>query len=102
MKPSSNSLVVKIADFGLARDIHDTDIYMKEGSGPLPIRWMAPECISYQSFTDKSDVWSFGVLMLEVMTLGEQPYAGRGNVEVISFIKQGGYPNQPIGTPDNM
>ena len=40
--------------------------------------------------------------MLEVMTLGEQPYAGRGNVEVISFIKQGGYPNQPIGTPDNM
>lgn len=102
MKPSSNSLVVKIADFGLARDIHDTDIYMKEGSGPLPIRWMAPECISYQSFTDKSDVWSFGVLMLEVMTLGEQPYAGRGNVEVISFIKQGGYPNQPIGTPDNI
>merc|ERR1719394_488356 len=70
----SSDLVVKIADFGLARDVNKNDYYKKIGDGWLPVRWMAPEALFQRRYSTQSDVWSFGVLLWEIMTLGASPY----------------------------
>ncbi|XP_067896101.1 proto-oncogene tyrosine-protein kinase ROS [Heterodontus francisci] len=93
---------VKIGDFGLARDIYKNDYYRKEGEGLLPVRWMAPESLIDGLFTNQSDVWSFGILMWEVMTLGQQPYPARTNLEVLHFVRTGGRLEQPNSCPDNV
>lgn len=84
-------VTVMVADFGLSRDLYDGDYYvMKDISTPLPIRWMAVEAIFQQKFTEKSDVWSFGVLLWELVTRGRKPYPSiKENVEVVNFIKTG-------------
>ncbi|KAH7643343.1 vascular endothelial growth factor receptor 3 [Dermatophagoides farinae] len=68
--------VVKICDFGLAKDVYKYDNYIKKDDGPLPIKWMAIESISDKIFTSKSDVWSYGILLWELFTLGKTPYPG--------------------------
>lgn len=83
-------LTVKIGDFGLARDIYSIHYYKQANNNPLPIRWMAPESIIDGLFTNKSDVWSFGILLWEVLTLGYHPYPGMDNQDVIEFVKSGG------------
>jgi proto-oncogene tyrosine-protein kinase ROS len=50
-------MVVKIGDFGLARDIYKNDYYRKEGEGLLPVRWMSPESLVDGVFTTQSDIW---------------------------------------------
>jgi proto-oncogene tyrosine-protein kinase ROS len=54
------NFVVKVSDFGLARDIYKNDYYRKEGEGLLPVRWMAPESLIDGVFTSQSDIWAFG------------------------------------------
>ncbi|KAJ6650313.1 hypothetical protein lerEdw1_013403, partial [Lerista edwardsae] len=71
----SESLMCKIADFGLARIIEDNEYTAREGA-KFPIKWTAPEAINYGSFTIKSDVWSFGILLYEIITFGKIPYPG--------------------------
>ena len=85
-----SNLVVKIADFGLSREIYTVDYYRVGGTNAcLPVRWMPPEALLYGKFTVKSDVWSFGVLMWEVYSYARQPYGGMSNYEVIDRIKDG-------------
>ena len=73
--------IVKIADFGLSRSIED-DVYVAHVGAKFPIKWTAPEACNFNQFTTKSDVWSFGILMYEVVTYGRMPYAGMTNPEV--------------------
>ncbi|XP_058807522.1 muscle, skeletal receptor tyrosine protein kinase-like isoform X2 [Phymastichus coffea] len=84
-----SGLVVKIADFGMSRDVYTCDYYKIGGSRLLPVRWMSPESVVYGRFTLESDVWSFGVVLWEVYSFGKQPYYGHNNDEVMKLILQG-------------
>ncbi|XP_053555272.1 tyrosine-protein kinase HCK [Bombina bombina] len=84
----SASLACKIADFGLARVIEDSEYTAREGT-KFPIKWTAPEATNYGSFTIKSDVWSFGILLMEIITYGRTPYPGMTTMEVISALDRG-------------
>ncbi|XP_067007644.2 leukocyte tyrosine kinase receptor isoform X2 [Anabrus simplex] len=91
--------VVKIADFGMARDIYRADYYRKGGKAMLPIKWMPPEAFLDGIFTSKTDVWSFGVLLWEVMSLGYMPYTGCANREVMQLVTSGGRLEPPNNCP---
>jgi Eph receptor B1 len=84
----NSQLVCKIADFGLSREISDANVdgaYTTRG-GKIPVRWTAPEAIAFRKFTSASDVWSFGIVMWEVMSYGERPYWTWSNQDVIKAI----------------
>lgn len=87
----------KVADFGLSRSIREseTDVYQQKSKGALPVRWMAPECLYLQVFTSKSDVWAFGILLWEIVTLGSTPYPGLSAQEVIHAVRDGRVMAQP-------
>lgn len=98
---SRNSVVVKVADFGMARFLLD-NVYEPSAGTKFPVRWAAPEV--FQSvYTDKADVWSFGVLMWEVFTYClENPYHGMNNSQVYQFIVDGGRLHKPAVCPDRI
>lgn len=86
----SDDYVLKIADFGLARDIQTTDYYRKNTNGRLPIKWMAPESLQEKFYDSQSDVWSYGILLWEIMTFGAQPYpAIMSAEELYSYLMSG-------------
>ena len=68
--------VVKVADFGLARVIVEREYEARVGTR-FPLKWTAPEALNYSKFSIKSDVWSFGILLTELITYGGAPYPGR-------------------------
>ncbi|XP_012284589.1 insulin-like receptor isoform X2 [Orussus abietinus] len=98
----SKDLVCKIGDFGMARDIYETDYYKIGKKGLLPIRWMAPENLSDGVFTSDSDVWSYGVVLYEIVTLAEIPYQGLANEEVLNYVLRKGTLNIPRNCPENL
>ncbi|KAF6773426.1 hypothetical protein AHF37_08410, partial [Paragonimus kellicotti] len=85
-----SSLTVKIADFGLARFLDGSEYYRKHGQARLPIRWMSPEALSSAYFTLKSDVWSYGVVLWEIVTYAALPYSGLSHEQVIQHVVNGG------------
>uniref|UniRef100_A0A8C8XEB1 Tyrosine-protein kinase n=1 Tax=Panthera leo TaxID=9689 RepID=A0A8C8XEB1_PANLE len=97
----SASLVCKIADFGLARLIEDNEYTAREGA-KFPIKWTAPEAINFGSFTIKSDVWSFGILLMEIVTYGRIPYPGMSNPEVIRALEHGYRMPRPENCPEGL
>ncbi|XP_016314091.1 macrophage-stimulating protein receptor-like isoform X2 [Sinocyclocheilus anshuiensis] len=85
------SFTVKVADFGMARDVYDKEYYSVKDSkkAKLPVKWMALESLQTQKFTTKSDVWSFGVLMWELMTRGASPYPDVDPYDITTYLMQG-------------
>uniref|UniRef100_A0A1B0BB30 receptor protein-tyrosine kinase n=1 Tax=Glossina palpalis gambiensis TaxID=67801 RepID=A0A1B0BB30_9MUSC len=79
----------KVADFGFARDVITSKIYERKSEGRLPIRWMAIESLYDNIFSTESDIWSFGILMWEIVTLGSTPYPGISAAEVMRKVRDG-------------
>ncbi|XP_075680869.1 uncharacterized protein LOC113797385 isoform X2 [Dermatophagoides pteronyssinus] len=93
--------ILKIADFGLARRIQG-DYYRKTTNGRLPIKWMAIESLENQMYTTHSDVWSFGILLWEIMTLGRTPYPGINVHELWKRLESGYRMEQPINSDEQI
>uniref|UniRef100_H2YLJ5 receptor protein-tyrosine kinase n=1 Tax=Ciona savignyi TaxID=51511 RepID=H2YLJ5_CIOSA len=87
----SSDLVCKVSDFGLSRTLENDPqaTYTTQG-GKIALRWTAPECIRFRQFTSASDVWSYGIVMWEVMSYGEKPYWDMSN-EVVTEVLEDGY-----------
>ncbi|XP_075233656.1 insulin receptor-like [Lycorma delicatula] len=96
----AEDLTVKVGDFGMTRDIYETDYYRKGNKGLLPIRWMAPESLNDGVFTSQSDVWSYGVVLWEMANLAEQPYQGLANEQVLQFVINGNKLEPPLFSPE--
>ncbi|KAG8590749.1 hypothetical protein GDO81_006881, partial [Engystomops pustulosus] len=96
----NSNLVCKVSDFGLSRVLEDDPeaAYTTTG-GKIPIRWTAPEAIAYRKFSSASDVWSYGIVMWEVMSYGERPYWEMSNQDVILSIEEGYRLPAPMGCP---
>ncbi|XP_025028026.1 tyrosine-protein kinase receptor Tie-1 isoform X3 [Python bivittatus] len=93
------NLTSKIADFGLSRG---EEVYVKKTMGRLPVRWMAIESLNYSVYTTKSDVWSFGVLLWEIVSLGGTPYCGMTCAELYEKLPQGYRMEKPLNCDDEV
>ncbi|NWS94930.1 CSF1R factor, partial [Mionectes macconnelli] len=99
----SDGRVAKICDFGLARDIMNDSNYVVKGNARLPVKWMAPESIFDCIYTVQSDVWSYGILLWEIFSLGKSPYPGMMvNSKFYSMVKQGYQMARPDFAPLEM
>ena len=95
--------VMKIADFGLARDVEKSNYYTKTTEGRLPIKWMAPETLFDQRYTHKSDVWSFGIVLWELLTLGATPYPSISAQELFEKLRNSEYRmDKPSNCPSDL
>ncbi|XP_019898665.2 tyrosine-protein kinase FRK isoform X1 [Esox lucius] len=102
--------ICKVADFGLARVVNatptsfnQTDVYyIPVGNALFPLRWTAPEAIASEKFTIKGDVWSFGILLYEIITFGDMPYAEMNNHQVKEMVANGYRMACPRGCPRGM
>uniref|UniRef100_A0A674CXW1 receptor protein-tyrosine kinase n=1 Tax=Salmo trutta TaxID=8032 RepID=A0A674CXW1_SALTR len=96
----NSNLVCKVSDFGLSRVLEDDPeaAYTTRG-GKIPIRWTAPEAISYRKFTSASDAWSYGIVLWEVMSYGERPYWEMSNQDVIKAVDEGYRLPPPMDCP---
>ncbi|XP_041425874.1 ephrin type-A receptor 8 isoform X2 [Xenopus laevis] len=96
----NSNLVCKVSDFGLSRILEDDpDAAYTTTGGKIPIRWTAPEAITYRKFSSASDVWSFGIVMWEVLAYGERPYWNMTNRDVINSVDEGYRLPAPMGCP---
>ncbi|KTG40138.1 hypothetical protein cypCar_00020126, partial [Cyprinus carpio] len=90
-----------LADLGYVhRDLAARNVLVNSNlGGKIPIRWTAPEAIAYRKFSSSSDVWSYGVVMWEVMSYGERPYWNLTNRDVIKSVEEGYRLPAPMGCP---
>uniref|UniRef100_A0AAQ5WZN8 receptor protein-tyrosine kinase n=1 Tax=Amphiprion ocellaris TaxID=80972 RepID=A0AAQ5WZN8_AMPOC len=97
----NSNLVCKVSDFGLSRVLEDDPeaAYTTRVRRKIPIRWTAPEAITYRKFTTASDVWSYGIVMWEVVSYGERPYWDMNNQDVIKAIEEGYRLPAPMDCP---
>ena len=93
----NSSRTIKLADFGMTRQMFDSDYYRFSRRGMLPVRWMSPESLADGIFSPMSDVWSYGVLLYEIITFGSFPFQGLSNNQVLENVKNGQTLSQPIG-----
>ncbi|XP_065204100.1 fibroblast growth factor receptor 2-like [Planococcus citri] len=94
---------MKIADFGLARNVKNSEYYRKTSNGRLPIKWMAPEALLHHKYTLQSDVWSYGVLLWEIATMGGIPYPAIINLAgLLHALNQNYRMEKPPNTSTNV
>ncbi|ULT81087.1 hypothetical protein L3Y34_011158 [Caenorhabditis briggsae] len=100
----TSSKICRIADFGLAKRYTDKNYYrIKNGKQvTLPVRWMAPESVQTYKFTEKTDVWSYGITLYEIFTLGNRPYAQVPNEQLEEFLRSGMRNEQPEYCHDDL
>lgn len=98
------TFTVKVADFGMARDIYDKEYYSIQDHKrvKLPVKWMAIESLQTQKFTTKSDVWSYGILMWELLTRGASPYPDVDPYDITHYLLKGRRLPQPQFCPDTL
>jgi serine/threonine protein kinase len=104
---SGTSVICKVADFGLSRGASnraadDAESYYRSSNGVFPVRWSAPESMETLRFTSASDIWSYGVFIVELLSDGETPYPGMPNPDVIKMVMQGDRHSQPLRCPDDL
>ncbi|XP_057369372.1 vascular endothelial growth factor receptor 1-like isoform X2 [Daphnia carinata] len=97
----ANNGVVKIADFGMSRKMYYKGNYQQSGQGLMPVKWMAIESLTDRVFSTRSDVWSYGVFVWELFTLGKVPYPGmEANHELIKQLEKGYRMEKPAFAPN--
>ena len=96
----AKDFTVRIADFGLSRRVGSENDYYTSSGGMLPLRWTAPEAVLYQKFSEKSDVWSYGMTLYEIWSLGERPWGDATNQEIIDALSLGESISPPRGCPE--
>lgn len=94
--------VCKVSDFGLTRDVYEDDAYLKRSKDRVPVKWMAPESLADHVYTNRSDVWAFGVLAWELITLGASPYPGVPPQNLYHLLKQGYRMERPDNCSEEM
>ncbi|XP_056903950.1 proto-oncogene tyrosine-protein kinase receptor Ret isoform X1 [Takifugu flavidus] len=93
---------MKISDFGLSRDVYEEDSYVKRSKGRIPVKWMAIESLFDHIYTTQSDVWSFGVLLWEIVMLGGNPYPGIAPERLFNLLKTGYRMERPENCSEEM
>ncbi|XP_006114467.1 proto-oncogene tyrosine-protein kinase receptor Ret isoform X3 [Pelodiscus sinensis] len=93
---------MKISDFGLSRDVYEEDSYVKRSKGRIPVKWMAIESLFDHIYTTQSDVWSFGVLLWEIVTLGGNPYPGIAPERLFNLLKSSYRMERPENCSEEM
>ncbi|GAB6029602.1 macrophage stimulating 1 receptor (c-met-tyrosine kinase) [Chamberlinius hualienensis] len=94
---------VKVADFGLSRDVYESAYYCSENKKTkLPVKWMAPESLELGQYSTKSDVWSFGVVLWELLTRGIPPYPDVDNFDILRFLRSSRRMPQPSYCPNEL
>eukprot|EP00800_Vazella_pourtalesii_P015708 TRINITY_DN4310_c1_g1_i2.p1 TRINITY_DN4310_c1_g1~~TRINITY_DN4310_c1_g1_i2.p1 ORF type:complete len:838 (-),score=123.43 TRINITY_DN4310_c1_g1_i2:133-2646(-) len=95
----TRNMVCKIADFGMSREFKENYDYYKSSGGLIPVKWTAPEAIFYQKYTEKSDVWAFGMTMFEIWSLGYTPWHNKSNEEILHKLQSRKVQHPPTGCP---
>ncbi|XP_033644343.1 proto-oncogene tyrosine-protein kinase receptor Ret-like [Asterias rubens] len=98
----TDGLVIKVSDFGLARDTYENGAYIKTSKSRIPMKWMAPESLFDNIYTSKTDIWSFGVLFWEIVTMGAMPYPGMMSHKLCQMLREGYRLERPDGCADEL
>ncbi|KAH3820043.1 hepatocyte growth factor receptor-like [Dreissena polymorpha] len=99
----ADDMTVKVSDFGLSRDVYEREYYSScDKTTKLPVKWMSPESLEFGHYSSKSDVWSYGVVLWELLTRGMCPYPAVDNWDIMRYLKSGRRLEKPEYCPDDV